>query len=278
MSDKMQVKLENNKISVIMGIYNCADTLPAAIDSILAQTYTDWELIMCDDCSTDDTYKVAEEYKNKYPDKIILVRNEVNSRLAFSLNHCLKYARGKYVARMDGDDLSAPNRFEKQIAYLQQHPNIDVVGTFMQRFDGDEYADVVTMVQKPDKYTLRKQIPFNHATIMIYKSVYDKLGGYTVSKRTNRAQDYDLWFRFYHEGFVGENIPEVLYFVRENMSAIKRRSFKVRWTTFETAKIGYKLLGYPKHWIIIEFFKVAFKSLTPYWIFNLYRKFQKKFK
>ena len=72
--------MDKGKISIIMGIYNCSETLPEAIDSIVAQTYENWELIMCDDCSTDDTYKIAEEYKNKYPKKIKLVRNEKNSR------------------------------------------------------------------------------------------------------------------------------------------------------------------------------------------------------
>ena len=115
--------MENEKISIIMGIYNCSETLPEAIDSIIAQTYENWELIMCDDASTDDTYKIAEEYKNKYSDKIILIRNEKNSRLAFSLNHCLKYASGKYVARMDADDVSVPKRFEKQINFLKEHPD-----------------------------------------------------------------------------------------------------------------------------------------------------------
>lgn len=84
------------KVSIIMGIYNCADTLSQAIDSILNQTYTDWELIMCDDASTDNTYDVAKSYRDKYPEKIVLIKNEVNSKLSFTLNHCLKYASGEY--------------------------------------------------------------------------------------------------------------------------------------------------------------------------------------
>ena len=105
-----------------MGIYNCADTLSEAIDSIINQTYTNWQLILCDDCSTDNTYNVAKSYQEKYPEKIVLVRNEVNSRLAFSLNHCLKYADGEFIARMDGDDISVSNRFEVQLKFLNDHP------------------------------------------------------------------------------------------------------------------------------------------------------------
>lgn len=266
---------QKDKISVIMGIYNCAETLPIAIDSILCQTYPNWELIMCDDASIDNTYEVAKSYRDKYPEKIILIQNEQNSKLAYSLNHCLKYATGKFIARMDGDDISVPERFEKQIRYLQEHPDVDLVGTFMQYFDGNEFANVKATVAKPDKYILKNHVPFNHATIMTYKRVYDALGGYTVAERTNRAQDFDLWFRFFHAGFCGENIQEVLYYVRENLSAIKRRSFKVRWSTFETTRMGFKLLNFPKRWIILEFCKVAIKSLTPFWLVNLYRKFQK---
>lgn len=268
--------MRNSKISIIMGIYNCADMLPEAIESILSQTYTDWELIMCDDASTDRTYEVAKSYKDRYPDKIILVRNEVNSRLSFSLNHCLQYATGEYIARMDGDDLSAPERFTKQITYLKEHPEVDLVGTAMQRFNDSGYANVDAKPQYPDRYTLRNRIPFNHATIMTYKRVYDKLGGYTVSERTNRAQDYDLWFRFYHAGFRGDNLQEALYFVREDMSAIKRRTFNVRWNAFKTTRMGYKLLGYPKWWIIRPAVSMVVKSLIPAGMMMKYREWQKK--
>ena len=88
-----------------MGIYNCAKTLPEAIDSILAQTYSNWELIMCDDGSSDDTYAIAEKYKITYPNKIKLIKNEKNLGLNATLNNCLKYVDGNYIARMDGDDI-----------------------------------------------------------------------------------------------------------------------------------------------------------------------------
>ena len=82
--------MQEGKISVIMAIYNCAEYLSEAIDSILSQTYTNWELILCDDASTDNTYQVALNYQNRFPHKIVLLRNETNSKLSYSLNHCLK--------------------------------------------------------------------------------------------------------------------------------------------------------------------------------------------
>lgn len=269
--------MENNKISIIMGIYNCAATLPAAIDSILQQTYTDWELIMCDDASTDNTYGIAKQYKEKYPEKIILLQNETNSFLAYSLNHCLQHATGFYVARMDGDDISVPERFEKQVAYLQAHPEVQLVGTAMQQFnDTDGNIRIIYTPEHTDKWSLRKSVPFNHATILTYKSVYDALNGYTVADRTRRGQDYDLWFRFFAAGYTGDNLREALYLVREDINAIKRRTFKSRWSTFPTTVYGYKLLNYPKRWLVEEFTVKLIKSLTPHKVQLWYRKFQQR--
>lgn len=82
-------------VSIIMATYNCEKTLRRSIDSILNQTYTDWEFLICDDCSTDSTLDILREYQKKYGEKIIVLKNEKNSKLSFSLNHCLKYAKRK---------------------------------------------------------------------------------------------------------------------------------------------------------------------------------------
>ena len=95
---------ESPVISVIMGIYNCAETLPRAVECIQNQTFSDWELIMCDDGSSDDTYEAALELA-KNDSRLVVIRNDKNMSLAPTLNKCLSYARGKYIARMDGDDL-----------------------------------------------------------------------------------------------------------------------------------------------------------------------------
>ncbi len=267
--------MNNGRISVIMAIYNCAEYLSEAIDSILSQTYTNWELILCDDASTDNTYDVARDYQNRYPDKIILLKNETNSKLSYSLNHCLKYATGEFVARMDGDDRCSPNRFEKQVLYLRAHPEYQVVGTDMQHFNEKTgLADIVPSVKEPNYFTLRRHIPYHHATIMTYKYVYDKVDGYTVSDRTVRAQDYDLWFRFYHAGFQGNNIHEPLYQMREDSNAIRRRTFKVRCNALKTTFLGYRLLNYPKWWLIRPTLICIAKSIVPFWIVALYRRWQ----
>ncbi len=266
----------NKKVSVIMSVYNAQDTLRESIDSILAQTYTDWEFIICNDCSSDATQDILDEYRARYPEKFVLIRNDENKHLAYSLNRCLEKATGYYVARMDGDDLSAPERFEKQVAFLEQHPEYQLVGTAMQRFNQEGLADIHYAPEKPDRNYMKKTVPFNHATIMTYRYVYEKLGGYTVAPRTVRGQDYDLWFRFYYENFNGYNMQEALYLVREDMNAIKRRTFKVRWSTFQTTRYGFKLLGFPKYLIVKAFFVTLVKSLTPYRVQAWYRAYQKK--
>lgn len=263
------------KISILMGIYNCAPTLKEAIDSILAQTYSNWELILCDDCSTDNTYEIAKQYQQQCPDKIILLKNEKNSRLAFTLNHCLEVATGDYVARMDGDDISVPERFEKQVAFLKKHLDIVLVGTAMQRFSDDGSLGAIAYCEEfPNKDTpYKKGLVFNHATIMAYRSVYNELGGYTVSPRTVRGQDRDLWYRFLAAGYKGANLQEPLYMVREDENAIKRRSAKVRWNSYKTEIIGYKRLNYKWYRFIKPTLKLS-KILVPSGAMLKYREWQ----
>lgn len=236
-------------ISVLMGIYNCEETLADAIESILRQTYDHFELLLCDDASTDGTLSVARRYYEQYPDKIRLLQNKEHHFLAYSLNRCLEAASGEFVARMDGDDLSEPERFEKQIAFLRAHPELDLAGTAMQRFDDDGSLGAVDRREdRPDRFSLHRGVPFNHATVMARKYVFDALGGYTVLPRTERGEDIDLWARFFKAGYRGANLPEALYRVRENAAAFRRRTAHVRWITCKTKYYAYRLLDYPWHW------------------------------
>lgn len=265
-----------DKVSVIMAVYNAEKTLKEAMDSILNQTYKNIEFIICDDASTDNSYKILEQYAKK-DNRIILIKNKINSRLAFSLNHCLKYATGEFIARMDGDDISTPNRIEVQLEYLKNNPDIDLVGCAMQRFSVEGgLADVLYSVDNPNYFTLKNKIPYHHATIMTRRNVYDTLGGYTVCERTKRGQDYDLWFRFYKAGFKGNNLREPLYMVREDGAAIRRRTFKTRFNALKTTWYGFNLLGYPKYWLIKPTVETFVKSMTPHKITELYRKWQSK--
>ena len=212
-------------VSIIMGAYNGAASLSQAIDSLIAQTYTRWELIACDDCSTDDTCNTLSEYAKK-DCRIRVIRNEKNQGLAATLNHCLEYVQGDYIARMDCDDLSAETRLEKQVSYLQSHPEFDLIGTYMQAFDASGKQNIIESKQYPTKFDLPKGAPFAHATIMIRTSAMKQLKGYCISKHTVRTEDVDLWYRFFAAGFSGANLPEPLYLVRIDEAAYKRRKLK----------------------------------------------------
>lgn len=247
----MKTLSANPKVSIIMSVYNAEDTLGEAIDSILNQTYSNWEFVICNDCSTDSTMSILEDYKKRFPEKFIILNNLQNMRLSYSLNRCLKEVTGELIARMDGDDLSVPERFEKQVRFLKTHPEYQLVGTDMQRFNEKGKLGVIGSQTEPDKFILKTGVAFCHATIMAYREVFEVTGGYRVSKDTMRSQDYDLWFRFFKCGFKGYNIHEPLYLVRETLAAVKRRDFSNRYHIMRIQFRGYKLLGFPKMWYFI---------------------------
>ena len=237
--------MNKGKISVLMAVYNCEKTLCESIESVLSQTYTNWQFIICDDCSTDNTLQIVKMYAQKYPDKFLVIQNKKNSKLAFSLNQCLKYANSEYCARMDGDDYITPDRFEKQVDYLKKHPGVQLVGSWMQAFNDDGLGRIIKYNEFPEKIDLRRGPCFAHASILLYTEVYRCLGGYTVSPRTVRSQDYDLWFRFFSKGFKGANLQEPLYKVREDGDAFLRRKPQLYLWAIITRWKGFRLVNMP---------------------------------
>lgn len=267
----------NKKISIIMGIYNCADTLPEAIDSILAQTYTNWEFVMCDDGSIDDTYNVAKRYADQYPDKFILIKNENNLGLNQTLNNCLKAATGDYIARMDGDDISLPDRFEKEVEFLNAHPEFAIVSTPMIMFDetGD-WGRTPEPIKEPKLTDFVYHTPFHcHAPCMIRKEAYLDVGGYTVNPRLLRFEDCNLWYKLYGKGYKGYNLSEPLYKMRDDQNAAARRTFSSRMRAVYVKYTGFKLVNMPKKYyysIIITFAKNLAIGLMPNKIYNHFHK------
>ena len=126
------MKSNTPKISVVMSCYNRAEYSKLAIESILNQTYKDFEFIIIDDCSTDNTADVIQEYADK-DERIVFIKNKQNMDYNYNLRKGFEIAKGEYIARMDDDDISMPERFEKQVEYLDKHPEITVLGTFIHR-------------------------------------------------------------------------------------------------------------------------------------------------
>lgn len=237
-------------ISVLMGVYNCASTVEEAVQSIIDQTVTDWEFIICDDGSSDNTYEVVQELARREK-RIVLMRNEHNMGLAPTLNNCLRAACGTYTARMDGDDICAPNRFEKELVVLEQDPNCAVVSCGMLSFDEGGVYGQSNYPQKPKKTDFFRMSPFCHAGCMMRKSVLLELGGYNESDAVLRFEDYDLWYRLYKAGYYGRNLPEPLYSMRDDRQASKRRKFRYRisctrlkYQMYKDFKPGIRYLPY----------------------------------
>lgn len=182
---------EDYRITVIMGIYNCADTLVEALESLESQTYKKFKVVLCDDGSKDDTFAVANKWAETHPNYIV-IKNEHNMKLAATLNHCLDYADTEYVARMDGDDLSVPTRFEKEIDFLDSHPEYAMVSCPMIYFDeGGDYKTGVA-IEKPQKEDFKYNTPFCHAPILMRRDALEKVGRYTAEPKTERIEDYYL--------------------------------------------------------------------------------------
>lgn len=262
-----------SEVSIIMGIYNCESTLAEAIESIINQTFQDWELIMCDDGSIDETYHIAEQYKARLGKKLIILKNEKNYGLNYTLNRCLKHASGKYVARMDGDDISMPSRLEKELHFLQQNPEYAIVSTPMIYFDENGDWGQGKAIEKPEKKDFIKHSPvFCHAPCMIRKSAYLDVGGYTEDKKMIRFEDVNLWYKLYAKGYVGYNLQEPLYKMRDNLAATKRRSLKSRMNGVYTTYVGFKLFEYPWYmyiYVVEDFFKHLIKGIVPEKIYIL---------
>lgn len=265
------------KVSIIMGIYNCAPTLREAVDSILAQTLADWQLIMCDDGSRDGTYAIAAEYRDAYPDKMLLLKNDRNMGLNHTLNRCLHAATGEYVARMDGDDVSLPDRLAKEAAFLDSHPEYAIVSTPMIFFDEHGDWGRCFCIEKPQKHDFIKHSPVHcHAPCMIRREAYLAVEGYTEDRRMLRFEDVNLWYKLYAKGYQGYNLEEPLYKMRDDQAATSRRGLKSRMNGVYVTYVGFRLFEFPWYmygYVILDFLKHFIKGIMPEW---LYLKFHKK--
>ena len=176
-----------SKISVVMPVYNTKEEwLREAIESILNQTYKDFEFIIIDDGSDVPIEPIVNSYDD---DRIVFVRQN-NKGIARSLNYGFKIAKGEYIARMDADDISMPERFEKQVAFLNNNPNVSVLGTWFEYFPE---KSIVKHPQKPKYLDFMKNCCIAHPSIMLRKSDFEQ---FNLSYDYNyKCEDYELWSR-----------------------------------------------------------------------------------
>ncbi len=258
------------RVSVLMGIYNCGSTLGSALDSLMNQSFKDFKVILCEDGSSDNTLEVASAYSKQY-ENIVLIRNERNMGLNYTLNHCLEFADTEYVARMDGDDESLPSRLEKEVHFLDSHHDFAIVSSSMIRFDenGDFKTDEV--IEYPQIIDLLKRCPISHPACMIRTEAIKKVGGYSEGKRLLRQEDYHLWFKMYAAGYKAYNIPEPLYRFRDDKNAYKRRNWLDRKNEMHVINMGVDMCGFPFYYKVFAI-RPLIAHIAPYWLYNIYHK------
>lgn len=254
-----------------MGIYNCASTLAEALDSLLAQTYQDFKVILCDDGSKDDTIEVAKMYVNRYPDKFILIQNERNMGLNYTLNRCLEYADTELIARMDGDDISLPDRFEVEVKFLDEHPDYAAVSTPCIYFDENGIFRKGIGQGDVKKMQFLRRPPMSHAPCMARTTSFKAVGGYTVSKRLLRVEDYHLWFKLFAAGYKMYRMPESYYMMRDDRNAKSRRTWRNRFNEVYVKHIGYKMIGIPWYYQIFAIEPII-RQLIPNKLYQYLRR------
>ncbi len=258
------------KISVLMGMYNVENTIEEAILSIQNQTYTNWELILCDDGSTDRTINIAKEVA-KFDSRIIVLSNGCNLGLNYTLNHCLSIAKGDFIARMDGDDTCSPERFERQVRFLLSQNEYDIVSSTMNLFDNDGVWETTVAKKYPTKADVVTGSPICHAPVMMRKECMDKVNGYTIDKKMLRVEDVNLWIKLYAEGYKCYNIDEPLYNMRNDKNAFSRRKYIYRINSTYVRLKGCRVLGLSAKCYLLSF-KPMLIGLIPNSVRRIIRK------
>lgn len=210
------------EISVVMSVYNAELYLSQAIDSILGQSFKDFEFIIIEDCSTDQSLKILEHYAQQ-DQRIKLIRKPENRRMKGfieNLNIGISQAKGRYIARMDADDIAYPDRFEKQFQFLEQHPEVFMIGSSINLIDEDNQLlrklpalENNTEIQQQ----MTKKVAMYHPVIMFRNE------GVRYRENIYYCEDYDLYLRLMNQGKKFHNFTEVLLDYRILNSSISRK-------------------------------------------------------
>jgi len=221
------------KVTVLMSVHDAERYLREAIDSILAQSFSDFEFLILDDASSDSSRTIVRGYDDP---RIRLIENERNLGLTRSLNRGIELARGIYIARMDADDLSKPERLDKQVAFLDAHSECAAVASYSTKIDRDS-ADVGLARTPIDGDEIRKRLRrrncITHGAVMMRKEVLLRVGRY--DEAMERAQDYDLWLRLSEDHCIC-TIPELLYLWRQHGESISVQHLEEQDRFAEMAK------------------------------------------
>lgn len=208
-------------VTVLMSVFNGSKFLKAAIDSILNQTYRSFEFLIIDDGSTDDSADIIQGYDDH---RIRFIRQS-NMGLTASLNKGISLAKGNLIARQDADDFSEANRLDSQVAYLERHPKISMIGSYARYVDS--LSNEIGVWRPPcDEVDIKKELlkhnTFCHGSVLFKKDRMNAIGNYREIFKY--SQDYDCWLRF-GNSFSFANIPQILYNFRLQSESLSRKKF-----------------------------------------------------
>jgi glycosyltransferase involved in cell wall biosynthesis len=242
----LELMVDHPLVSVIMPVYNGRRYVYEAVDSILAQTFSDFEFIIIDDGSTDGTSNILKHYAAK--DQRIRLVSRPNQGVSRSLVEGLALAQAPLVARMDADDISLPTRFEKQVKFLQDNPDHVLIGCRCLLIDPDGYPicekrDIALTHEQIDGLLMKMSWPLVHPAVMMRAEALKKIGGYDPRYRTN--QDHDLFLRLAEVGKLA-NYPEVLLEYRQHFKSVGFTKVASQASTvMEIAKAAHARRGIP---------------------------------
>ncbi len=254
-----------------MSVYNGEKTLGRAIESMLNQTYNNFEFIIVDDCSKDQTSKILYDYQKK-DSRIKVLKNEKNLGIAASLNKGILESKGEWIVRMDDDDESLLDRLEKQINFLQKNQNVDIFGgkCIFQDINGNEIKSYSTnyppVTTEEIEKLFYKTCPLMHNTICMKRQKIIDIGLY--NKNFSGAEDYELWVRAWKNGLIINNMDEFLVRFTRNPG---KKSFKRIWKKFYVQQFIVKQYSFPKKYYFYNIVKMGRDILIK---FNLYNPIQ----
>ena len=265
------------KISVIMAVYKNEN--PEYLHRALLSVWDDQTcrpqqiVLVADGPLTEELDSVIDEWKLKLGDQLTICRNEVNLGLTKSLNRGLKYATGKYIARMDSDDISHRQRFEVQRRFLNEHPDVAVVGGSIQEFnDSCECLSVRHYPTNPEyirKY-ICKASPLAHPNVMMRKEIFDS--GISYDERYRTSQDIALWYDILERGYRISNVDEVTLYFRLSDDVFKRRSRQKAVNEFKIYIRGiYRLHGLFTLFYVYPVSRLIFRILPKSIIKKIYK-------
>ena len=224
----------NPEISVLMCVYNPESELgfQQAVCSMIHQTFSDWEMLIYDDGS-EKKYQSYITQAEKSDRRIRVIRGEKNHGLAYGLNICLKEAKGRYIARMDADDRSRPERLQKLYDFLEKNETYDWAGSNTALINKNGKWGSRKMPEIPQAKDFLRYSPYIHPSVMFRKDILLSCGGY---RELYRGEDYELFMRLQAQGYQGYNLQEELFEYREDENTYKHRKYKYQ---IEEVKIRF---------------------------------------